>query len=560
MRLRWLGSPAALAGCVALSGCAAPQMASRPATRQAAPIEVQILALNDFHGNIVPPPPIEIAAADGTKSMLASGGVARLAAALATRRLGHPHSVTVSAGDLIGASPFVSGAFLDEPTIATMNLVGLDLAAVGHDEFDKGPRELWRMQGGGCAKFTTLTPCRLGPFAGARFRFLAANVRTAEGVTLFAPTAIRQFGPVRIGFIGVTSEGTGTLADPASVRGLSFADEVVTANALVPDLKAQGADTIVLLIHQGEQPSLSTAGQDCNGLSGDILPVLDRLDPAIATVVSGHTHSAYICRRGGRVVTSAGEDGRFFSDLRLRFDSSTHRLIDQAAVNLVTGAGAEEPTVKALVDRYVAAAAPMANRVIGHLSGPAARDDRDRESPAANLNADVFLSAGRSAGAQFALVNASGVRAALVPTAAGGNVTYEQAFSMMPFTNRVVVKTLTGKQVKALLEQQFPTPGYPAGATPPLLVPSAGFSFDFDLARPAGGRIVAIRLAGKSISPTARYRVAVNSHLANGGGGYSVLTQGVNAIDAGLDIDALAGWLANNRRVPAVGRVRNVTR
>ena len=542
-----------------LAGCAGPRIATLPPSPAPSSIEVQILAFNDFHGNIVAPPPIEVTAPDGTKSMLASGGVAHLAAALASERTGHPYTVTVSAGDLIGASPLVSGAFLDEPTIAAMNLIGLDLNAVGNHEFDKGPRELWRMQGGGCAKYTTLIPCRLEPFTGAKFRFLAANVRTAGGITLFAPTAIRQFGPVRIGFIGMTLKGTGNLVSPASVEGLSFADEVATANALVPELKAAGADTIVLLIHQGGRTPTFTTGQGCDGLSGEIIPILDRLDSSIATVVSGHTHYAYICQRGGRLLTSAGKYGYFFSDLRLRFASSTHSLINQSAVNLVAGTGAEEPAVKSLVDRYVAAAAPVANRVIGHLSGPAPRDEKDRESPAANLNADAFLDAGRVAGAKLALVNATGVRVALIP-AADGSITYGQAFSMMPFTNHVVVKSLTGAQLKALLEQQFQASSNAANAAPPLLVPSAGFTFDYDLARALGSRIVAIRLHGRPISLVARYRVAVNNYLANGGDGYSVLTQGTDAADAGLDIDALAGWLAKGQVVPVVGRTRNLPR
>ena len=245
----------------------------------------------------------------------------------------------------------------------------------------------------------------------------------------------------------------------------------------------------------------------------------------------------------------------------MRLDPITHRLIGQSATNLITGTGerGEDPAVKALVDRYLAASAPVANRVIGHLSGAASRDEKDRESPAANLNADAFLYAGRGAGAQVALVNASGVRVALVPHN-DGSVTYGQAFSMMPFTNHVVVKSLTGGQLKALLEQQFQAASYAPGTTPALLVPSVGFGFDYDLSRPIGRRIAAMRFKTRPVSRSGRYRVATNNYLANGGDGYSVLTQGTNATDAGLDIDALAGWLAKGQRVPAVGRVRNLTR
>jgi len=554
---RWIsiGAVAAL-----LTGCAAPQVATRPAPPPAsAPIEVQILAFNDFHGNLETPASVEITGSDGVARSVTTGGVAHLAAALAARR--HSPSITVSAGDLIGASPFTSAAFLDEPTIEAMNLVGLDLNAVGNHEFDKGARELWRLQAGGCATFTMRKPCRLEPFTGAKFRFLAANVRTADGVTLFAPTAIRQFGPVRIGFIGMTLKGTENLVAPSAIAGLTFTDEAATANALVPQLREQGADTIVLLIHQGGRTPAFTDGQGCGGLSGDILPILDKLDPAIATVISGHTHYAYICQRGGRLLTSAGKYGYLFSDVRLDFDLSTHRLIAQHATNLITGSGAEDPALKALVARYAAAAAPEANRVVGHLAGPTPRDDTGGESPVANLVADALHDAARApakGGAQFALVNGSGVRAALIP-AADGRVTYGQIFSDKPFGNSVVTKTLTGAHLKALLEQQFRAPSYAPSFRPALLIPSAGLSYSYDLSRPAGSRITAIRLNGRSVVPSARYRVATNNYLASGGDGYSVLAGATNAVESGTDIDAMAAWLAKGQRAPAVGRTRNLT-
>ena len=544
-----------------LAGCAAPQGGTRPgASNPATPTEVQILAFNDFHGNLETPAPVEITGADGVARRVTSGGVARLAAALAARRT--TNTVTVSAGDLIGASPFTSAAFLDEPTIAAMNLAGLDLNAVGNHEFDKGARELWRMQAGGCATFTRRKPCRLEPFTGAKFRFLAANVHNAEGIALFAPTAVRQFGPVHVGFIGMTLKETANLVTPSGVAGLTFADEAATANALVPRLKQQGADTIVLLIHQGGRTPAFTDGQGCDGLTGAILPILEKLDPAITTVVSGHTHYAYICQYGGRLLTSAGKYGYLFSDLRLIFDAASRRLIGQRATNIVTGTGAEDAAVKALVTRYAAAAAPEARRVVGHLAGPALREEKNGESPLANLVADALHDAARSprkGAAQFALVNSAGVRASLSP-GPDGSVTYGQLFAVMPFGNGVVTKTLTGAQLKALLEQQFREASYVPGSRPPLLIPSNGVSYDFDLSRPAGKRIVAISFGGRPITPSARYRIATNSFLASGGDGLSVFAAGTHPVEAGTDIDAMSAWLARGQRVPGLGRVRSVGR
>ena len=134
-----------------LAGCAANRpVAVTPATTPA-PVEVQILAINDFHGNLEPPKyGVDAIAPDGAKVRVPAGGVAHLATAAKALRAGHPYSITVAAGDLIGASPLVSSLYLDEPTIDAMNLLGLELTSVGNHEFDKGTRELTRMQRGGC--------------------------------------------------------------------------------------------------------------------------------------------------------------------------------------------------------------------------------------------------------------------------------------------------------------------------------------------------------------------------------------------------------------------------
>src|SRR6185369_7701395 len=320
--------------------------ATVPQRQATAPAEVQILALNDFHGNLETPPPVDVTEADGTKHKIVSGGAAHLAAALASLRVGHANTVTVSAGDTIGASPLISANYLDEPTIDAMNMLGLEFNSIGNHEFDKGIAELKRMQSGGCAKYTLRTPCAVEPFVGARFRYLAANVIQEDGSTIFPPSGIKTFqtaaGPIAVGFIGMTLKGTKQLVTPSGVQGVSFADEAATANALVPKLKAEGADAIVLLIHQGGKTTNFTTGNGCDGLYGDILPILPKLDPAIGTIVSGHTHWAYVCRGtpqvgSGRLLTSAGKYGYFVTDLRLRFDPRTHRLLGQEASNVTVG-------------------------------------------------------------------------------------------------------------------------------------------------------------------------------------------------------------------------------
>jgi len=565
---------AAALAALALGACTAQVAAPPPLASKAPqpPIEIQILAFNDFHGNIETPPPVEVTEADGTKHKITTGGAAHLAAALAGLRVGHPNTVTVSAGDTISASPLISANYLDEPTIGAMNLLGLEVGSVGNHEFDRGVDELKRMQSGGCAKYTRRTPCAVEPFGGARFRYLAANVVQADGTTIFPATAIKRFdtaaGPITIGFIGETLKGTPNLVTPSGVRGLTFKDEAETANALVPQLKAQGADAIVLLMHQGGKTPQFTTGNGCEGLAGDILPVVQRLDPAIQTIVSGHTHWAYVCRNtpaevgSGRLLTSAGKYGYFATDLRLEFDPVSRRLIGQAAHNVIVGNGerGEDAAEKALVDRYRTAVAPIARRIIGRLSAPAPNSANDFESPAADLIADSMLAATRApqdGGAQLAFISGTSVR---FPLPAGA-VTYEQAFAMMPFGNNLVVATFTGSQIKAALEQQYQTDLGPRRTEPQALVPSAGVTYAVDMSKPKGSRVSAVRLNGKPIAPTSKYRVALNNYLASGGDGISVFASGTEMTDKNvIDLDALVDWIAPGRTIPASDRVRLVPR
>ena len=566
-----------------LVACASVQTApptAGSAPPASSPFEVQILAINDFHGNL-DPPKFTIAATtpDGSHVEVPAGGAAHLATAAKTLRQGHPYTITVSAGDIIGASPIISALYLDEPSIDAMNMAGIALNSVGNHEFDKGTRELLRMQRGGCEKFTTRQPCALEPFAGAKFSFLAANVHNADGATLFPATSIKQFGPIKIGFIGMTLKETGSIVTPAGVAGVSFADEADTANALVPQLKAQGADAIVILLHQGGQTTGGYNDKSCPNLTGDILPILSRLDPAIDLVISGHTHRSYICalpRSGAHplLLTSAGSYGTLITDIRLSFSPDRH-LVGERADNIIiqgepysTGLGTvpvvqsfpvfpADPEVAALVSRYAAAAAPQANRIVGKLSGAVNRTmNPDRENSAGDFLSDAMLFGGRKAGAQIAFTNQGGVRADLIP-AANGDVTYGQIFAVQPFGNDLVVLTLTGAQLKALLEQEFEG-GKKTPDKPTMLLPSAGFAYSYDPRRGSGERIVEMRLNGKTIDPGASYRIAIGSFLVTGGDDFAVFKQGTDVTDVGIDLDGTEAYLRTNPAVPKLGRIKNL--
>ena len=544
----------------------------------AGPVEVQILAINDFHGNLEPPK-LTVPAADGA---VPAGGAAYLATALKQSRTAN--SVTVAAGDLIGASPISSALFLDEPTVTALSMAGLELASVGNHEFDRGIAELKRMQTGGCVKVdpTTRKPCAVEPFAGAKFSYLAANVIDATGTIIFPGTAIKTVGGVRIGFIGMTLKATATLVTPAGVAGVHFTDEADTANALVPGLKAAGAQAIVLLIHQGGSLTGKFDDQSCPGLSGEILPILDRLDPAIRLVVSGHTHNAYICHMplaggGERLLTSAGKYGALVTDIRLTFNR-TGLVGERGTFVIVQGEPivtarlsaplvashpifAADPAVATLVRRYHDAAAAKANRPVGKLAGTLTHSEESGvESTAPEFIADAQLYDARGVNhrrADLALMNNGGARTDLLPEA-DGTVRFGQIFAMQPFANSIVTRGYTGEQLKAVLEQQFDS-GRNTVTKPNILLPSANFSFSFDKSRPAGQRIVAMLLDGHAIDTARIYRVAINNFLSSGGDNFTLFTAGSDPVDGGLDLDATEAYLATNPAASKLGRIIDLT-
>ena len=576
---------ALLALAALLSGCAVPaggnHIASVPSV--AAPVEVGVLAFNDFHGNLEPPRQ-SVGAPDGQGGtvQVPAGGAAWLASALDALRALHPYSLTVSAGDTISASPLASSLFLDEPTVGVMNRLGLDFSAVGNHEFDRGQAELLRLQKGGCEKLVAREPCQLERFAGAQFRYLAASTRTAAGVTLFPASAIRTFGEgarqVRIGVIGLTLKGTPLLVTPSGIAGLTFEDEADTINAEVPRLKAQGADAIVVLIHQGGKTSGAPDPNGCNGFAGEILPVVNRLKPGVDVVVSGHTHADYICEVPTAdpahpvLLTSAGQYGKELTEITLSIDPVAHRVLARSAHNHIVQSppftSAKGPVaasllfpqyapradVAAYVQRYVDASKVFATRPVGKLSGPAGKGEglaSNTGGPLGNLIADAQLFATLGAGAEIAFMNPFGIRAQIVPTA-DGTVTFGDIYLAQPFGSATVTETMTGAEIKAVLEQGFDDVG-PEQA----LAPSTGFLYRFDRRQPVGSRIVSITLHGKPLDPAARYRVTMNGFLALGGDGFSVFTGAHEAVTGPTDIEALEGYFRSVSRldVPMEERV-----
>jgi 5'-nucleotidase len=517
-----------------LAGCATP--------RPAEPVPVRVLAINDFHGHLRPPAQglrTTHPTRPGQTVILPAGGAEHLATAVAELRAGSPNHVFVAAGDLVGATPLLSALFHDEPAIEALNLMDLEVAAVGNHEFDKGAAELLRLQNGGCHP---ADGCRgPAPFPGARFRYLAAStVVAATGRTLLPAVHVKHFQGVPVAFIGLTLKGTPDIVMPSGVAGLTFRDEAETVNELVPELRRQGIEAIVLLIHEGGYPA---GGHDeCPALSGPIVDIVKRLDAAVDVVISGHTHRAYNCRLDGRLLTSADAYGTVVSAIDLLLDPATGDVVSTVASNVVVRPNfARDPRLTALIEAYERLAAPLARRVVGRLEVALPREpDAAGASALGQVIADAQLAATRAAGAQTAFMNPGGVRGALARPA-DGLLRYEDLFAVQPFANALVTMTLSGAQVLQLLEQQWADRN--DGGR--VLQVSQGFGYVWDAARPPGRRVVpgSARLDGRPLDPAAAYRVTVNSYLADGGDRFPVLRQGTQRVTGPRDVDALEGFV-----------------
>jgi 5'-nucleotidase len=520
---------------------------------------VQVLAINDLHGNIQPPTGSSGTVPGPDGKPVSVGGVEYLKTHVDQLRAqpGHDRSFFVGAGDLIGASPLISGLFHDEPTIEALNLMGMDWSSVGNHEFDEGVDELHRMQNGGCHP---LDGCQDGdPFAGAAFQYLAANVfYQGTDDTIFPPYKLVRVGDTKLAFIGMTLKGTPDIVTPSGVAGLEFTDEAQTANALVAKLRReQGVRAFIVLLHQGDQqnPPYAKGFQDINGcenLTGDLGPILDQLSPQVDVVASAHTHQAYNCRIGGRLVTSAASFGRLITDFELTLDHRTHDISGASAVNVPVTRDVADPAETKLIQKYDVASGPIAHRVIGSITADITRAASPAgESSLGDLIADSQLEATAPSdfgGAVVAFMNPGGIRADLPydhsdAGEAPGQVTYNELYTVQPFANTMVVKTMTGDMIKRLLEQQFDNPS--AGQSKMLQV-SHGFEYTWDPAKPKGQKVdpASIKINGTTVDPAGSYRVAMNNFLSTGGDGFTVFNEGTDQLGGDVDIDAFGDYIA----------------
>jgi 5'-nucleotidase len=457
---------------------------------------LRVLYINDFHGNLEPP-------------TATTGGAAYLAAYVNELKGEARHTLFLGGGDLIGASPPISGLLLEEPTLAVLGEMGMDASAVGNHEFDAGYPELLRLIDGGKNEVTG----RQWP--GMKFPFLGANVyEEATDEVAFPPYEIYRIQGVPVAVVGLGYTNTPGIVVSGATDGLYFVDEAVAANQHVEDLKIRGKKAFIVVAHLGG--------------TGWV----DDLDDEVDLVLGGHSHSRTNTWRNDKLVVQAGSAGTTLGVIDIILDKRTRDVRDMSA-ELVT-VRHEGMTPDKKIDRMVAGyaeqVAPIVNRVVGEAASTITRTrNAAGESALGNLIADAQRT---KMGTDFAFMNAGGIRANIQ----AGPVTWGDLYTVQPFGNNLVTMTMSGEQVKRLLEQQW------QGGSAMLQI--GGLEYQWSASAPTGSRVVDIwQSDGTPVDPAGTYTVTVNIFLAGGGDGYGVLTEPADQVIGPNDLDALVEYI-----------------
>ncbi|MDH2415717.1 5'-nucleotidase C-terminal domain-containing protein [Nocardioides sp. CER19] len=509
----------------------------------------QLLGINDVHGNITGKGLTQTDPFTGVKD--AAGGLGVLATYLKQARAEERNTVTVEAGDMVGASPPESALLRDKPTLDALDLMHVDVGTLGNHEFDRGVPEMLRQVNGGRS---TVDPSVR--FDGLDFPVVDANViSNATGRPLLRPYVVRRVGGVPVAFIGATTVTTPSIVTTGGTDGVHFTAEATAINGYVRQLQRQGVHAFVAVIHEGGTQTTYPVGT----VGDPIAAITRKLDPAVKVVIAGHSHTVLDARIGGRLVVQASSYSRAFDQV--------HLLLDRRAGTIAASWGrvrmawqaqpprstdplgtpvTPDPRVQAVVDAAVQATNPVTQEVINHAAAdvPSQREGGATpagESPAGDLIADAQRA---YAGTQLAFVNTGSVRAGLL----AGPVTYGALFTMQPFQDDYLdTFTLTGAQVWDLLGQQL------AAGTGGIMQVS-GLHFTYTGTQVAGS-ITGVWLGspGDSSTPipdsdSVTYTGTANSFMVGGGDGFTVLEKAGDIVQT-----------ADAELVPLVAYVRGLS-
>ncbi|RDV08631.1 multifunctional nuclease/2',3'-cyclic-nucleotide 2'-phosphodiesterase/5'-nucleotidase/3'-nucleotidase [Arthrobacter sp. RT-1] len=519
-------------------------LTSAPAT-----VDLNFLGINDFHGRI------------DTNTVQFAGTIEKLRASAAPGA-----TAFLAAGDNIGASLFASAVAKDQPTIDVLNALELRASAVGNHEFDGGWADLRdRIIAGG---------------SNAKFPYLGANVyRKGTTEPVLPEFTVLELNGIKVAVIGTVTQEVPTLVTPAGVADLEFGDPVDAINRAAARITAENlADVIIVENHDGAGSGVVEGAtlEEEVAAGGPFAKLVTETSADVDAIFTGHTHKEYAwdapvpgTEGKTRPIVQTGNYGENVGQIQLTVDTATKQVTAYKAGNVKRTSDAAADLIAAyprvaavdtIVQKALADAAVIGNQPVGTVTadittafttdatGAAKRDDRASESTLGNLVADSLLDSLKPTelgGAEIGVVNPGGLRNELY-YAPDGTITYAEANAVLPFVNNLWTTSLTGAQLKTLLEQQWQTNA--DGTVPSRAYLQLGLSknvnYTYDAARAAGDRITSVRVNGELLDPAKSYRVGTFSFLATGGDNFRIFTEGTNTRDSGLvDRDAWIGYL-----------------
>jgi len=487
--------------------------------------EIDILDISDYHGQLVP----LSEASDSFGPVFAIGGAAFLKPWFDAYRAENPgRNITLTAGDAVGATPPISAAFGDKPTIELMNKMGFNLDGLGNHNFDRGEQYLRN----------ELIPL-------ARFKYVSANIvdpRTDEPPAEWSKSRNFDIGGVRIGIIGFSNEDIPELTKPGSLGPFVVTNATAAVNKRATQLnKQKGMGAIVAIGHHG-----ATAGTLDNP-SGPLIDLADNVSNVDA-VIGDHTNFQVVSHRpNGVLVTENLSKGVRFTRVRLLINASTGQVVYKTAdfhkpwnIGVIP-----DPEIQARINQLNDELRPIMGTVIGNSSKFIPRadqcgrvDGRLCESLLGNVITDSMRTTYAPIGVEFAITNSGGLRADLTcPTTDNPDdfcpaytpppypITRGQVLGVLPFGNTVSTVEVNGTELKTMLENGVSLMPAANGRFPQV----SGLCFTYDIALPGGSRVLsAVRAdaAGNctatpiSLTSASMYHVAINDFMAAGGDGY----------------------------------------
>jgi 5'-nucleotidase len=475
-------------------------------------VQVQLLGINDLHGQL-----------NVTRKVNGkpAGRIDYLAAYLKQREAENKNTLLVQDGDMVGASPPVSALLQDEPTIKVLNKLGFNIGTVGNHEFDEGLNELLRLINGGSHPKT-------GDFAGSTFPWIVANViNDKTGKPILPPYHVIKVNGMPIGFIGVVTTETPTVVVPSGVAGLKFTDEVEAINRNVAELKKQGVKSIVVLAHNP-----GTSGPNGENPNGQLVDIANRVDDEVDIIFGGHNHAYMNATIDNKLVVQSYSYGTAFSDVDIEIDPKTKDIVSKRAEIITTfQEGIEpDPEIKKMLEGYEAKVEPIVKRIVGSTSDNlTAKQNENGESVLGDFIADAQRKAMNT---DFAFMNPGGIRADIDP----GDITWGEVYTVQPFNNELVKMTMTGQQIRDLLNQQW--------GTRTAILQISGLTYTWDPNKPVGNRIVSVKLSdGTELDSAKSYTVTANIFLSGGGDGFTEFTKAQNKEIGPVDLDALVNYI-----------------